>query len=299
MAFTAVEVLGTIQNASGSPAANAVVQFTLTASIVDTTTGITITPVPQTATTDSNGDFSITLVATDDANTKPSGQAYRCEVQVPGGIVSGVYGHGTKFPRFYFPLPSSAAPQVNLVQLISQYTLPSYTGPGFQPGYYDQTTAMAETLPRRFAVNSQLPLSGSLYISYFTPGWDVTVSHLGPAVTGAASGTTMANIGLYSADSSDNLTLIASTGNITSMFNSIGLVSATLSQSVVLHAGQRYAVGILWAGSVAPTLASETISLGSLPPRITGSISSQVILPSAVTASNLGPTPASLWVRLT
>jgi len=298
MAFSTVTVVGTIQNASGSPAVNAVVQFTLTASLIDTTSGITVTPIPQIVRTNATGGFSISLIATDGANTKPSGQAYRCEVQVPGGVVSGVYGHGTKFPEFYFALPTASAPQVNLVQLISQYTLPSYTGPGFQPGYYDQTSVLVETLPRRLAINTHQPLSGNLYLTYFTPGWDLSVSTVAAYLTGAASGTTTANIGLYSADSSSNLTLLTSTGNVTSMFSHTGTVSNALAASQVLHAGSRYAVGMLWIGSTAPVFTSQTVPLAALAPVMSGTVGSQTVLPSAVTVGNLSNTPASMWVRL-
>ena len=128
MSFTQVQITGTITTPDGLPAANAYIIFSLTGTIYDSSTGTFATASPQTATTNTSGVFSITLDATDDSTTFPKGQAYRCEVQVPSVAPEGLFTAGTYFPIYYFALPATAAPSINLSQLISNTTIPSYVG---------------------------------------------------------------------------------------------------------------------------------------------------------------------------
>ena len=118
MGFTQVQVTGTITNSDSSPAAGVYVIFTLTGTIYASDSGTFVTPSPQSAMTQPNGTFSITLVATDDSTTFPKGQAYRCEVQVPSTTSSGLFAAGNQYPVYVFALPSSTAPVVDLGQLI-------------------------------------------------------------------------------------------------------------------------------------------------------------------------------------
>lgn len=125
MSFTTVTVTGTVKDANNVAQANVPVRFALTATLTNATSGEIMGTSPQTATTDATGVFSIALVATDDPTTYPKGQVYRCEIDLPStGPVQASY-----FPSFWFALPASSAPTVNLAQLISQTAIPSYVGP--------------------------------------------------------------------------------------------------------------------------------------------------------------------------
>ena len=298
MAFTTVTVVGTIQDAQGDPAANAAINFVLSESILDTQSGITVIPSPIIARTNATGSFSVNLFATDDTTTEPQGQVYKCTINVPGGSISGLYGGGSYFPMFYFALPHAATPQINLVQLISQFTMPTYVGPGFQPGYYDQTSNLVETLPRKLAKDSVGLTSGSLYMSYFTPAWTLSTTSVSLNVLSAAGSTSSALVGLYQVNSNSNSTLLASTANNVIHFNITSITTASLSSTQILTAGQRYALGVLWIGSGSPQVMAENVLLANLSPIISGAVGSQVVLPSAVSLSNVSANSASVWARL-
>ena len=128
MAFTQVTVEGTILNPDNTPAALAFVQFSLTDTIHDASTGDFVSGAPVTVQTDVNGDFTVELTATDDTHTYPKGQVYRGEVQVPS-VDPNTLVSGTYFPTYWFALPAASAPTVNLAQLISDTPVPSYVGP--------------------------------------------------------------------------------------------------------------------------------------------------------------------------
>src|SRR5208283_3377916 len=119
MSFTQVTVTGTLHNPDQSAAQGAFVQCSLTADLVDSSTGNVISAAPVTAVVASNGTWSIDLVATDDPTTSPQGQMYRCEIQINDQSPQGVYQSGTYYPVFFFALPTSAAPSVDIAQLIS------------------------------------------------------------------------------------------------------------------------------------------------------------------------------------
>lgn len=129
MSFTQVTVVGTISDSTGFGTSNATIQFSLTAPITDEQSGVITLATPIIATTDSNGQFSIILNATDDTFTTPRGQVYRIEIQIPSDSPNGVYTSGTYYPVYYAALPASAAPRVNLAQLIGGDPIPTYVGP--------------------------------------------------------------------------------------------------------------------------------------------------------------------------
>src|SRR6185437_12088059 len=120
--FTTVTVTGTLKDASQNPL-SAWLSFCLTDQIMDSSNGQYVAAEPVECQTDANGNFTINLIATDDPTTVPSGQAYRLEIQVPS--LSNYPGDvGTYFPVYYFALPHTAAPTVNIAQLINLSPVP-------------------------------------------------------------------------------------------------------------------------------------------------------------------------------
>ena len=83
MSLTQVTVTGTVLNEDSTPSVGSYIQWSLTQGVVDDSTGNFISAAPVTAQTDANGDWSITVVATDDPSVEPQGQVYRVEIQVP------------------------------------------------------------------------------------------------------------------------------------------------------------------------------------------------------------------------
>jgi len=116
MAFTQISVTGTVKNADSSPSVGATVQFTLTSGLISTDNGQLASPTPIRTITDSSGNFSVTLVATDDTTTTPKGQVYRCDIH--SSSYASIHGVNP-FPPFFFPLPKADAPTVNLTSLIT------------------------------------------------------------------------------------------------------------------------------------------------------------------------------------
>ena len=136
MAFTTVEVSGHIEAPGGGPAVGANISFSLTAPLVDSTDGAIVAATPITGVTDENGMITdgngneyVVLYATDDPTSEPQGQVYQCTIYVPSSPPGSLYQSGSYFPKFWFPVPRSAAPSVNLAQLISVDPLPTYVGP--------------------------------------------------------------------------------------------------------------------------------------------------------------------------
>ena len=118
MAITNVTVTGTINDSSGNPIPNAGVEFTLSQNLFDTSTGAIVASAPQVVETNSSGQFSITLAATDDSTTVPRGQVYACKVLIAGTYAATQFGVNTSFPTYYFALPHTAAPTVTFAHLI-------------------------------------------------------------------------------------------------------------------------------------------------------------------------------------
>lgn len=131
MSFTIVEVTGTLQGPDTTPIAEAWLQFSLTNTITSIDDGSFITATAISTQTDVNGNWSVSLVATDDSTTTPKGQVYKVEIETPAVVAPfvGSAATGTYFPDYYFALPAAAAPTVNLAQLISSAPIPTYLGP--------------------------------------------------------------------------------------------------------------------------------------------------------------------------
>ena len=113
----------------------------------------------------------------------------------------------------------------------------------------------------------------------------------------------LAQVGLYTVDSSDNATLVAEIANDTTLFTALDTAytrsfdtSNGYPATYDLVAGQRYALGLLIRTDVGvmPGIVSSTASANSavstIAPRITGQVSGQLSLPTSRTsysASNI------------
>lgn len=128
------------------------------------------------------------------------------------------------------------------------------------------------TLPRGSLTAASALVSGNLYLTYFTAQKTETINNVSVYCTIAASGTTVAQIGIfdlmhtrtdytgYTAVPGDPK-LSYWTTNDTTLFSASQKYTKALSGSWYKERGMRYALGVLWAGSAGPSLlGSPTIS---------------------------------------
>jgi len=135
------------------------------------------------------------------------------------------------------------------------------------------------------------PGNGNLRLTYFTAQRTETVTDVRTLCTVASVGATLARIGVYSVASNGDLTLVASTANDTTLWESTGSVTKALSASLSKVRGTRYAVGLLTVGtSTSPQLSgieqvanTET----AVEPRLSALVSSLADLPSTIASGSL------------
>ncbi len=159
----------------------------------------------------------------------------------------------------------------------------------------DGLTSGESTIPRR-DVTATTAASGTqnLRLTYFTAKKTepITQVRVPSGSTAAGATPTLARVGIYTVDSSGNLTLVASTANDTALFaaSSTEYVKS-LSASFTKQRGTRYAVGILVVTSAtAPTFLghnSLTSAEAGKAPRLGGLVSAQSDLPSSVSVGSI------------
>jgi hypothetical protein len=160
--------------------------------------------------------------------------------------------------------------------------------------------AHGEALTSGEAVFARVAASGSvamstevLVLTYWTAvSSNAACNTVTTATTGtAASGLTYANIGVYSVASNGNLTLVASTGNLSSTLwkSTYTTYVSSLTASFSRSAGLQYALGVLAVGTTPPSLAGAQPAGGFLDvaPLLSGSVSSQSTLPSSLTSGSI------------
>lgn len=171
-------------------------------------------------------------------------------------------------------------------------------------GLFDRGNAMSSGVAvcdRKQTNGSTTLASGELWLVYFTAHRGSlsggVLNNVMVRITGtAASGLTLARIGLYTVNSGNSaLTLVASTtSDTTGWTGTFAGVTKALSASYTLSVGTRYAVGVLFVGTTPPTLLQATcssdFSLNSISPRLCGKLTGQSDLPSSVTDSSLTTT---------
>jgi hypothetical protein len=165
------------------------------------------------------------------------------------------------------------------------------------------SSTIVETFPRWGARDAAVPNSDVAVLSMFTPVETVTVSTVTMA-TGAtaAVGLTKAQMGVYEIDGNSG-TLLAATATDTNLFTSTFTVySRSLSASVTLEAGERYALAVRVAGSTLPSLyisGFQTTSINGLSPLSAGTalvdLSTPIVLPA--TLSSISALNRYYWGR--
>ena len=170
---------------------------------------------------------------------------------------------------------------------------------------WSQPSTLVETVPRSQLAFSGLTLtSGQIVFAFFTPLFSLTVSQITMAtMSAAASGLTLARMGLFTFDES-TATLVARTASDTTLFTSTRTIwTRALDSSAggfpatyTLQAGVRYGVGVICVGTTMPLLSGTTPAFETavLPPRLSSVRSGQSDL---VTVGSLGSSSSVLYAR--
>jgi hypothetical protein len=171
---------------------------------------------------------------------------------------------------------------------------------------WNQPSSALDIYPRGEAGSAGISQgAGTIYWTFFTPSVSFTVSSI-TMVSGttAASGLTLARMGIYAMDET-TATLVARTASDTTLF---GTVSTAYQRSLsttggypatyTLNAGTRYGVGVICVGTTAPLYSGRLMNAGvsGLTPRCNAALASQTDL---VTSSSLATAQGQPWARLT
>jgi hypothetical protein len=202
------------------------------------------------------------------------------------GVLQGTYRY-SQLDVEHFANPITVAGTINATGLITAPNVPStdiYNGNALTNG--------EEILPR-LHVNGgqQLAASGTLHLTYFTARKTETINTVRMLSDGtAATGVTLARMGIYSIDGGGNLTLVASTANDAALFGgTFTPYPKALSAALNKVKGTRYAFGVLVIGTVMPAITATTCSGAdaSLAPRLCGVVPGQANLPASITAGTV------------
>jgi hypothetical protein len=179
----------------------------------------------------------------------------------------------------------------------------SWTDPLLGVANSSNQDAFAIDVYPRVGNSSATLSSGTAYLTFFTPVRTVTVGSITVvSANTAASGTTLARLGLYTFDGT-NAVLVAQTNSDTSILSTTNTVFTRNFSTVggfpttyTLQQGTRYALGIIWVGTTPGTVYTAfnavPASIASLSPRITGTVALQSDLPASsnsFNASTIGP----------
>jgi hypothetical protein len=171
---------------------------------------------------------------------------------------------------------------------------------------WGQSGAFIETIFRPQLAFSGLTLtSGAIAFSFFTPLFSRTVSQIAMNCgSTAASGLTLARMGLYTFDES-TATLVAQTASDTTLFattrtqyaRSFSTATGGFPSSYTLQAGVRYGVGVICVGTTMPLIwgATPPFEVLTLTPRLSAVRTGQSDLG---TVSSLGTSSSILYARL-
>lgn len=184
------------------------------------------------------------------------------------------------------------------------------TGRGLAPGndYYGHALIGGETLPRNNlwgTAGVSVGASGAIRLTFFTatvPNTvDTTLTVTG--TTAAAATPTLCKVGLYIVESNNDLTLVASTANTTSLWASTNTEYATaLQASYTFIPGRRYATGALVvSGGTTPTLFGYSVGTGmqniwARAPRVSAAVSGQTDLPATIASGSLSAVNTVHWI---
>lgn len=162
------------------------------------------------------------------------------------------------------------------------------------------------TMDRRDATSGSTTISsGAPRFTYMVASKTEAIASV-RAITGstAASGLTLARVGIYSVDGKGSLTLIASTANDATLFAATNTAyTKALSAPVTLSEGSLYAVAVMVVGTTGPAIQAAALSTGAAqftsvyPPIVTG-LGGQADLPASVAVGSLSAQTAPLYVEL-
>ena len=196
------------------------------------------------------------------------------------GTLQGTY-HYSQLDVEYFASPISVAGQVTAINTPSTDI---YNGNAISSG--------EELMSRHDTIGaSPLNASGTVHLSYFTARKTETAANIRMLTDNtAATGVTLAKMGVYSVDGSGNLTLVASTANDTALFDdAYSPYQKAFTATFAKTKGARYAAAVLVVGTGMPTMTGITCSGAdaSLPPRICGMLAGQADLPASIAAGTV------------
>ena len=202
------------------------------------------------------------------------------------GTVQGTY-HYTQLDVDHFENDISVTGSITATNVITAPNLPStdiYNGNAIAAG--------EEVLPR-FTVAGAQPLaaSGTLHLTYFTARKTEAITKVRMLTDAtAATGVTLARMGIYSVDGTGTLTLVAATANDATLFGGTYTpYQRNLTTTFNKVKGSRYAVGVLVIGTTMPVITATTCAGAdaSLPPRLCAILAGQTDLPVAATNASL------------
>jgi len=165
-----------------------------------------------------------------------------------------------------------------------------------QPSASDTSFTTGEGVFGRLLGSGSLQLTTQVVsFSYFTAQRTETVAYVTTFSNSTAmTGATYAGVGVYTVDSSGNLTQVATTGDVSSTIwaNTFTTYATAFTASFTKVAGQRYAVGMLAVASGAPKVQAQAPAGGALTalPSIITSLAAQSTLPASVAVGSLGTT---------
>lgn len=168
-------------------------------------------------------------------------------------------------------------------------------------------TSRIETLPRDMCSGSLTSVSGTVYFSYFTPLWDLTIDQLRAATSSAFSGLTLARMGLYTVAANGDVTLVARTASDTSLFASGNTLypkaldtTGGYPATYDLVRGTRYAAANIVVGSSPGQLrgASLGVAITGVTPVLAKQVTGQADLPTSVVAASLAAGGNRVWMAM-
>lgn len=180
-----------------------------------------------------------------------------------------------------------------------------YGQPEQDPGLKLLTTG-EETVSRLIAQsNSAVTMSTQgMRLAYFTARKSQTATQVRIISGATAAGATpsLVRVGIYTVAANGDITLAASTPNDTTLLASTSTVySKSLSASLTLNKGGRYAFGLLIVTAAAtPTLVGLSTTAGSSveagqAPKVASFIAAQADLPNSVVSGSLSDSHLTLY----
>lgn len=163
-------------------------------------------------------------------------------------------------------------------------------------GFLGTTTSTIETVPR-FVVTSAITVpTGTVFYTWVTPLWDVTVTSIAVVVTTAATTSSSSYAGIYSWDGT-TLTQVSVSSSSNTWLTATGSRSLAVS-SYTMTAGTRYAIAMVsnHTGTVAVNGTNVGVLATPLTPRLSATQSSST-LPSS--SSSFTAVAGQLWMRAT